>query len=295
MDNYNNNSNFYNPSYSNTSSPSRQRPNNQGKIIEKLTENDGYKTTTTLKTTTYETEKVTVVKPKGKQFSISAGDNLGDHNVKEQAMKFAEDKPIKVDDSDDMISMSLSREEETHNIEYLLSRPVIEILQTFDYHPHEESDFEPFFDNVLIENRFIRLYKGKHKKVGNCCVLVLNDVKTKKQQFVNLLKHLKSYYSSTKHHVLLKQLGCINLEKQGKVYLLFEPVLTTFQQKKDKNILDNNMKFVTLFNLLEYLMECHESNKLQFHSLRFDNLLYNVYDDLRVLPPSGNITFIIYN
>jgi len=270
-----------------------RKPNNNsqtnsgGKIMSKLVEKDGSTTKTTTTTTYFENEKIILSPIKKNKFAFTSGDRMEDENIKNQAVKFDDNKPVNVDESSEMIDMSISRDEEENNLEFLLSKPVTEILTTFEYALHQESDFEAFFDTILIENRFIRLYKGKHKKIGNVSVLVLNDVKTKKQQFINLLKHLKMYRDSTKHHVLLKNLGCISFEKQGKVYLLFEPVLSTFQTKKDKNLIDNDFKFVTLFNLVEFIMECHESNKLQFNSLRFDNLLYNVYDDLRVLPPSG--------
>lgn len=230
-----------------------------------------------------------------KKFSIIAGDNLGDEHINEQARKFDDANKIKVDDSSSMISMSVSKDNEEFNSDFLLTKTISEILQTFEYTIHED-DIEAHFDTVLIENRFIRLYKGRHKKIGNCSVLVLNDVKHKKLQFINLLRHLRSYQESTKHHVLLKCLGTLVFEKFGKVYFLFEPITSTYKSKKDKNAVEHDFKFFVLFQLLEFTMEIHESNQLQFHSLRFDNLLFNVYEDLRVLPPSGNHSvFILIN
>lgn len=193
---------------------------------------------------------------------------------------------IKTNHDESIIELNMHSENENEeyeedyenmSIEQILNRNKIEIF--------DNNDTEPLFDQVVINNKYFKLYLAKNKALQNCSLMVLNEVNSKKSIFAELVENIARLNSVDSNCVLrLKGANVFS----NKIYFLFDLVVTSYLAKKKQFDNNNNFKFYILFNLIEMLFSLHAEN-IMLEDLRFSLLLLDNMDELKFMVPFGMI------
>lgn len=168
-----------------------------------------------------------------------------------------------------------------------------EILNTYKVQIFSQDETTPMWDQVVINNKYFKLYLAKNSKIQNCSLMVLNDVHKRKKLFGELLENL-SRLDKLNSNFILKLKGANVFP--NKVYFLFDLVLTNYAAKK-KQIENNiNFKFSVLFYLIEMLSVLH-SEFIMLEDLRFSLIMLDNMDELKFLIPFRikNLSYLLTN
>ena len=122
--------------------------------------------------------------------------------------------------------------------------------------------------------------------------MVLNNVDTKKRTFGLLLENL-CRLDSLDCKFILKLKGA-NVINNTKVYLLFDLIMGSYLKKKKEDNVSFNNKFCIIYYLIETIFILHE-NLIPAEDFRFSLLNIDNYDELKYLPPFGNLKILFKN
>jgi hypothetical protein len=169
------------------------------------------------------------------------------------------------------------------------SMSITEIIKKFNFQIFFKDEIQPNFTQVYVHNKFHKFYLAKNPTIGPLSIIILNDVANKKSTFAKLLEKL-STMNDTNSKYILKLKGIVNIDDK-QVYLVFDPVLSSYRNKYKAKLVDLNFKYITIFYMVELVHQCHAKN-VGLETMRPSTLLYNNLDELRYLIPySINILF----
>jgi hypothetical protein len=172
---------------------------------------------------------------------------------------------------------------EVHHYDFKsLSLEEIANIQNIPIIPKEETF--PNFNQVLVRNKYYKLYLAKTDKLSVCSLLILNDVSNNKNDFGKLLQKLAQLNDLTAKCVV-KLRGIVILEPENQCYLLFEPLMSSYRKKLDEKIgIEANTKYAILFYLIELISQCHERD-IGLMDIKPSTLLFNNFEEFKYLIP----------
>lgn len=170
------------------------------------------------------------------------------------------------------------------------SMSITEIVKKFNFQIFFKDEIQPIFTQVYVHNKFHKFYLAKNPTIGPLSIIMLNDVNSKKSIFGRLLQKL-SIMNDINSKYILKLKGVVNIDDKH-VYLVFDPVLTSFRNKLKSKLVDVNFKYITIFYLVELVHHCHSKN-LGLETIRPSTILQNNADELRYLIPYSKYIFLI--
>jgi hypothetical protein len=155
-----------------------------------------------------------------------------------------------------------------------------EIVKKLGFPIFTKEETYPNF-SVFIRNKYHKFYAAKNDKLGGCSIIILNGVNIKKEKFGRLLQQLAKL-NQIPSRCLMKCRGVVLVE-EGQVFLIFDFVCNSYKKILDeKKKIEDNFKFITLFYLIEIIVQCHEKG-ISLLDIRPSNLIYNGADELRYL------------
>lgn len=176
---------------------------------------------------------------------------------------------------------SVNSQYEKNSIDYIINR--------FDFEIFSKEEIQLYFTQVYVHNKSHKFYLGKSSTLGSLSVIILNDVSNKKSLLGSLLEKL-AYMNEINSKYLLKLQGIVNNDDK-QVYLIFDPVLTSYSDKIKTKPADLKLKYTMIFHLVELVHHCH-SKSVGLETIRPSNLLLNGNDELRFLIPFRKLYYL---
>jgi len=204
-------------------------------------------------------------------------DEAGNSNLDGQSSEIGDNTEINIGGDGQNIE---NLDYEQMSIEDILKKNKVEI--------YNNEDTQPLFNQVMIRNKYFKLYMAKNTTLQNCSLMVLNDVDKKKKIFGELLENL-SKLDPVNSNFVLKLKGANAFP--NKVYLLFDLVMINYLEKKKQYEIDNNFKFCVLFFLIELLSALHEQI-IMIEDIRYSLILFDNMDELKYMIPFGKFLIL---
>lgn len=160
------------------------------------------------------------------------------------------------------------------------------LIKSLNLPQAQPNEIIPDFSKVFYQNRYFKFYMAKSTSKnsnGICSIMLINKYRTRYKDFINILMTLAKLLALNSKAILqIKDVAVVDDEK---IYLVFEPILGSFSQKqKEGSLIDNEVKFTTLFYMLEMLPKVHNL-EISLANLSLDNILYNASNEFKYLIP----------
>lgn len=180
------------------------------------------------------------------------------------------------------------------SIDELEKLSIDDLIKSLNLPQAQANEIVPDFSKVFYQNRYFKFYMAKSTSKnsnGICSIMMINKYRNRYKDFISILFTLSKLNGLNSKAILqIKDIAIIDDEK---VYLVFEPILGSFSQKvKEGSLIDNEVKFTTLYYLFDMLPKIH-CLEISLANLSLDNLLYNASNEFRYLIPLSKIILIL--